>query len=109
MTRIDEKLRKAADIFAEQEAEIGEIDRNALYKGFYLGAKWALSHQWVNVQDSLPEIRQEVIWHYRVRTPHGTWMDSYICDRYDGEYKPDDVEHWMPIPPLPEARKEGEV
>jgi len=43
MTR-EEQIKKEADIFAEQECEYGDIDRDALYKGFYWGAKWADEH-----------------------------------------------------------------
>jgi len=112
MTKIEEKIDKAADVFAEQEAEIGTIDRDALYKGFYHGAKWALSHQWISVDEALPDKKScECICYDGERVFFAKWIDDTPqgLSGWDiaGLTKPPIA--WMPIPPLPEARKEGEV
>ncbi len=117
MSKIEEKIKNEANKFAEQEAEIGEIDRDALYKGFYHGAKWALSHQWVSVEDELPPNNEDVL----VALVNGnyTFVGVAWCSKGsngtkrwysdDENLNMDFIRFWMPIPPLPEARKEGEV
>lgn len=44
MTRED--IEKAANEFADREYEYNDIDRNALYKGFYWGAEWRINSVW---------------------------------------------------------------
>ncbi len=44
MTR--EQIEKAANSFAEREYEISDIDKDALYKGFYWGANWCVNSVW---------------------------------------------------------------
>ena len=43
---IKEDTEKAANDFADREYEYNDIDRNALYKGFYWGAQWRISSVW---------------------------------------------------------------
>jgi len=100
MTKIEEKIDKVADIFAEREAEIGEIDRDALYKGFYHGAEWALSHQWVSVDDALPKIDKEVLFLCEYGKFIG-YLDGGNIWFANGLGEVFDVTYWMPIPPLP--------
>lgn len=115
MSSIEEKICKVANKFAEQEAEIGEIDRDALYKGFYHGAKWALSHQWVSVEKALPKDDARVL--VMLDDSNHPCFGVFSCLRWEVESADmvllsdvDDIRvtHWMPIPPLPGARKEGE-
>jgi len=104
MTKIEEKIREAADIFAEQEAEIGEIDRDALYKGFYHGAKWALSHQWISVDKALPKDEEYVLVGYNDVYGVGFGVAGYFDEKWytaDDNIKIDKIFIWMPIPPLP--------
>jgi len=115
MKKIEEKIRNAAEKFAEQEAEIGEIDRDALYKGFYHGAKWALSHQWVSVEVQLPPLGKKVL----CGTTNGrTFISAYDdCKDVKGNHlgyywrcngkAEQSIVAWLPIPPLPEKRKDG--
>ena len=108
MRTIEEKIREAADKFAEQEAEIGDIDRDALYKGFFHGAEWALSHQWISVDDALPDKQScEYICHDGERVFFARWLDEtpHGLSGWDiaGMTKPPIA--WMPIPPLPEVKK----
>ena len=41
-----EDIEKAADEFADREYEISNIDKDALYKGFYHGAEWRINSVW---------------------------------------------------------------
>lgn len=41
-----EQIEKAANEFAEREYEISDIDKDALYKGFYWGANWYVNSVW---------------------------------------------------------------
>jgi len=73
--------------------------------GFKAGAKWALSHQWVSVEKVVPPFDGRII----------LCRDTYWCalciwnnDRFIDMSNNEEfvATHWMPIPPLPEARKE---
>lgn len=39
-------IEKAANEFADREYEYNDIDRDALYKGFYWGADWRINNVW---------------------------------------------------------------
>ena len=105
MKTIEEMIDVRANEFAEREYEVGDIDRDALRKGYYWGAKdtmsFALSHQWRSVEDELPEKDVLVLVRFR---------DGDISTaRHSGQgwrvagYNP--PTHWMPIPSLnPEQR-----
>lgn len=41
-----EDIEKAANEFADREYEYNDIDRDALYKGFYWGAQWRINSVW---------------------------------------------------------------
>lgn len=57
-----EKIRKAADIFADREYEICDIDRDALYKGFIHGAQWRINSVWHDA-DEVPNRRMSILVH----------------------------------------------
>lgn len=83
---------------------------NERYKDYFIeGADWALSHQWVSVEDELPPALQEdnttsirVI----VRNEdNAVFVDAYNFQRKEwrmGKVSIFKVTHWMPIPPLAE-------
>jgi hypothetical protein len=48
---IKEDIEKAANEFADREYEYNDIDRNALYKGFYWGAQWRINSVWHDVSE----------------------------------------------------------
>ena len=48
------EIIEAAKAFSEREYEVGDIDWDALYKGFYHGAQWRVKSVWHNSKD-LPE------------------------------------------------------
>ena len=74
-----------------------EARRMNINPSFIAGANWALSHQWISVEDGLPKENRLVF--VRINTPfgisyqadlivNGIWNDSF------------NVTHWMPIPKL---------
>ena len=58
MTRED--IEKAANEFADREYEYNDIDRNALYKGFYWGADWRINSVWHDATEK-PKLRELII------------------------------------------------
>lgn len=51
-------IEKAANEFADREYEYNDIDRDALYKGFYWGAQWRINSVWHDASEiPLPESR----------------------------------------------------
>lgn len=108
MTKIEEKIRKAAEKYAESQRGLDYIGEVAVENAFKAGAKFALSHQWVSVDDELPEIDKEVLF----LCEYGTFIGYFDGENIwfaNGLGEVFDVTFWMPIPPLPEARKEGNV
>lgn len=102
MTTIEEKAREYAHETFLRVASDPEMPwdrvRDTYVQTYLAGAQEALRGQWRDIGNGLPEVGREVVWHCRVRTPKGTWLDAYISDRYDGEYMPDNTEHWMLVP-----------
>lgn len=97
------KINEAAVEFADREYEVGGIDYDALCKGFFYGAEYALSHQWINVEEALPENYTRVL----VINEKGrvgiaylyqdkTYTDELSGRKWSGGYKY--VTHWMRIP-----------
>lgn len=70
-----EDIEKAADDFADREYEYNDIDRNALYKGFYWGAQWRIKIVWHDVDKELPEYNRHVV--------NEDWFDFTAKDEKD--------------------------
>lgn len=66
------RREKLAEAFAEREYEIGQVDRDALYKGYYHGMKDFMS---LPISDRLTEEEKE-----KIRTMYATcrkrWLES---------------------------------
>jgi len=113
MTKIEEKIDKASESYVNtclnrcrfHEKRMRQFDAYDLVTAFEQGAKWALSHQWVNVDDALPEIDKEVLFLCEYGTFIGYFEGGNIWFA-NGLGEVFDVTFWLPIPPLPEARKE---
>ena len=80
-------------------------------------AEWLLSHQWVSVEDELPPINKETNkskkCFVRGDGAYGVTYQSaeYNADRKGWEgftFSPDNITHWMPIPPLAEEGGEDD-
>lgn len=101
----NEQIEKAAMLAAcdyDNPDDEPCYDKN-FYDGFIAGAKYTLAHQWVSVEDALPEDDEDVVLVYA--------YDSYSGSPYfdlatlDGEWYTTsgsavEVIKWMPIPPL---------
>lgn len=53
-------IEKAANEFADREYEYNDIDRDALYKGFYWGAQWRINSVWHD-KSEIPDLSQDVL------------------------------------------------
>lgn len=111
MTR--EQIEKKAKEWCKQYIECDGNCRwcpNERYKDYFIeGADWALSHQWVSVEDELPKDKQNVFIRLADGRSTSGWYSHSIEEWFIsvGEIGGDDclyehVTHWMPIPPLAE-------
>ena len=67
------------------------IDVNDAYKeGFKNGAEYALSHQWINVDEALPEANENVL-----ALIGGV---PVVAKGYHVRARIRGISHWMPIP-----------
>ena len=67
------------------------IDVNDAYKeGFKNGAEYALSHQWISVEEAMPEANENVL----------ALIGSVpvVAKGYHVRARLRDITHWMPIP-----------
>lgn len=83
---IKEDTEKAANDFADREYEYNDIDRNALYKGFYWGAQWRINSVWHDASEK-PDMSKEIIVIYpdkscRVFRPNGVWETLIEVDKF---------------------------
>lgn len=83
---IKEDTEKAANDFADREYEYNDIDRNALYKGFYWGAQWRINSVWHDTSEK-PDMSKEIIVIYpdkscRVFRPNGVWETLIEVDKF---------------------------
>ena len=83
---IKEDVEKAANDFADREYEYNDIDRNALYKGFYWGAQWRINSVWHDASEK-PDMSKEIIVIYpdkscRVFRPNGVWGTLIEVDKF---------------------------
>lgn len=121
-TILQKQIEEAANItvqnlydYAKQtrNPEVSKYDEGYLdaidVQGDFLfreGANYALSNQWISVDEALPSIREKDIenrswsdW-VLIRTHKGgAYLDSYIFHKHTWTNNGDDVTHWMNIPP----------
>lgn len=115
-----EEIRRAADEWgAKTEAEcirypefLNVMSGNKI--GFCDGALWADSHQWISVNERLPEYGTKVL----ILRPNCGWRHEdyiqearrvapedtdplYAYDRFGFENVPSSPTHWMSIPAIP--------
>ena len=109
---LKKRIEEAELAFADREYEVGEIDHNALCKGFFHGAEYALSHQWISVEEELPEYDECVIvaygddaygFSYRRNDPDVPTDKNGFCN-----YGYKDVLYWCEVPKFKTEEKKGE-
>lgn len=114
---LKKKARKEGSILAYKEFKKGHECYNTIYDSFFKGVEFALSHQWIKVEESLPD-RKEYDWVLiQIQMDDGFMCvpkigeirnDGYWhCAEYDELYKIGEsfekgmrckVIAWMPIP-----------
>lgn len=97
---INEILKKRI----EEAANDRYTDNTFAYKGFIYGAEYALSHQWISIEDALPECSVMVI----VKDKYGNYDIAYLSKK--GYWIANDgkeivVSFWMPIPKFETKKK----
>ena len=90
---MNEILKKRIEEAAVEHAEsIPQSDERKEYsrEDFIAGAEYALSHQWISVEDALPEANEHVL----------TLIGGVpvIAKGYHVRARLRDITHWMPIP-----------
>lgn len=114
--QIEKKAKEIASKIEERLMETTTIPRGEIeIRGDYAEeaaamemAEWILSHQWVSVEDELPQQKERYSKYVIMRNRIGghyigcydfvaeLWLDGNLEMIYM------DVTHWMPIPPLAE-------
>ena len=88
--RIEEAAEKSSFKYLSQD-RIEELDLECHYEaGFIDGAEYALSHQWISVEDSFPGANENVL----------ALIGSVpvVAKGYHVRARLRDISHWMPIP-----------
>lgn len=83
---MQERIKKAADDFADKEYEISDIDRDPLYKGFYHGAQWRINSVWHDASER-PEVNKRVLVEFFNK------YGNYVYYRLKA-FKPAQLKHW---------------
>ena len=102
----EEELRKAADEYTSSDKirYIQDATDRDVEDAFVEGAEWALEHQWIDVNKSLPEYEEGVIvttdgkdcWFTHRSNNPDVMRESHGFAVYGWE----EVRYWMPIPKL---------
>ncbi len=101
---IEQHIEKAAEEYAEPTRAylLGEETR-LIKEAFVAGASYVLQHQWVSVEERLPEDDYDVIACIKEREDHTLYCE--IAYHFKGEWRTTNGEyihptHWFPIPKL---------
>ena len=88
----------------EEAANDRYSDNTFAYKGFIDGAEYAISHQWIRVEGTLPKEEFDVFMnvYVEVDTGHGIEHCVLLATYYSGKFSCESnhvkVIGWMPIP-----------
>lgn len=94
---IKEDIEKAANEFADREYEYNDIDRNALYKGFYWGAQWRINSVWHNANEVPKKKGYILVWINGDHPIFVTWNINVIPTDWDKTVKLNNVVKWAYI------------
>lgn len=101
--QIEKMMAKQKEVAKTKPFMNTEMGQYAYQLGFEDGADWALSHQWVSVEDELPPDYRNVL---IVTCSYGYYIAFYSnrhqCFVVENDVDIPNVTHWMPIPPLAE-------
>ena len=95
--RIEEAAREGSKHYDPNVSKDSQGKQVGYIRGFKEGAEYALSHQWISVEDALPECSVMVI----VKDKYGNYDTAYLSKK--GYWIANDgkeiiVSFWMPIP-----------
>lgn len=113
MKTIEETIDEMAQEYAERERGLGFIGEISTEKAFKVGAKFALSHQWMSVDDALPEEDEDVLaLAITSKNQRAGLARCYKCSNGTVKWVSDDINadyirYWMQILPLPEINNRG--
>lgn len=103
-----QQIEKAAEEYAEPTRAylLGEETRQ-IKKAFVAGASYALQHQWISVEERLPEDDYDVVACIKEREDRTLYCE--IAYYFKGEWRTTNGEHihpthWCPIPQLNDAK-----
>lgn len=102
-----EQIDNAATKYATMQNTLPGYDP-AIRKAFLEGAAYAQAHQWISVKDALPEDDETVLIANNDDITLATWSERHQC--WDDDWGvmmlgKDSVDHWMPLPDLPENKE----
>ena len=103
---MNEILKKRIEEVPYKKIHPYNMEVNDAYnKGFEDGAEYALSHQWISVDEALPEPEEDVIIFNKSSIRHYEvgWLrkKGYSKSKWaitNGFVEDEDITHWMPIP-----------
>lgn len=95
-----EDVEKAANDFADREYEYNDIDRNALYKGFYWGSQWRINSVWHNANEVPKKKGYILVWINGDHPIFVTWNINVIPTDWAKTVKLNNVVKWAYIKDL---------
>ena len=100
------RIEEACIAGSKQYSDTSKYSKVGYLRGFNEGAEYAISHQFISVEESLPEMEKEVVLfnknsirHYEIgwlRKEKGCSKSKWAIT--NGFVEDDDISHWMPIP-----------
>ena len=110
---LKKRIEEACIAGSKQYSDTSKYSKVGYLRGFNEGAEYALSHQWINVDEALPELMERVLVAHRginrisicimKRIPHDSSNPNNPKWHWSLTNNKEDVIAWMP---MPEYRKE---
>lgn len=101
MTRKD--IEKAANEFADREYEYNDIDRDALYKGFYWGAQWRINSVWHDASEQPTIDNTDIVIAHNNHIRSEFWCNFADWDKFVRTTK---LEYWAYVKDLLPIKEE---
>ena len=87
---LKKRIEEACISGSKQYSDTSKYSKVGYLRGFNEGAEYALSHQWISVEDALPEANENVL----------TLIGGVpvVAKGYHVRARLRDITHWLPIP-----------
>ena len=103
---LKKRIEEACIAGSKQYSDTSKYSKVGYLRGFNEGAEYTLSHQWISVEEALPEMEKEVVLFNKNSIRHYEigWLrkeKEYSKSKWaitNGFVEDDDITHWMPIP-----------